>query len=135
MIGHARDPSAKYNTLGHGQSRGNEQIRCRNVLPYGGEVLTNPGFPVSQLVKGDNLRQVIVQGLRRVGPWRMQGHSKVANVHTYLLLCIASGCCATLILICISLTLSTAPCTIRLASARVSPLGYLPLCRLALVPL
>ena len=85
VIGHARHAGAEDNVLGLRQGHGDEQIGGRDVFPHGGEMLTDPGLLVAELVEHDDLLQVVLEGAGQVGAGRMQGHCEVSDFHGGLL--------------------------------------------------
>src|SRR6266566_4834819 len=46
VVRHTGDAGAEHDVPGHGDGRGNEQVRGRNVLPRRGKMLPDPGLPI-----------------------------------------------------------------------------------------
>ena len=74
VVRHAAHPSAQPDVLRQGDGLGDEQLGGGNVLPFRGEVLTDPGFGEAKLVELDDLLQIGFEGRGEVRARRVQGH-------------------------------------------------------------
>ena len=81
VVGQAGDASAELDVPGHSEGLSDEQLWGGDVLPGGGEVLSYPCLGVPQLVEGDDLVEVVVNGLREVAPRWVERIDKVAYMH------------------------------------------------------
>ena len=63
------------------QGGGDEQVRGRDVLPLGGEMLADPDLAVPELIEPDDLPEVVREALPEVRAGRVQRHHEVAEAH------------------------------------------------------
>jgi hypothetical protein len=79
--GEQRHTGAEADAFGQRQRFGNQQIGRRRILPFLGEVLTEPGFVEPQLVGQHQLIDIAVVAIGDRAIGRMQGHHEQAKAH------------------------------------------------------
>ena len=79
--GQQGNTGAHYQIFGNAQGSGNKEIGGGHVFPFGGEMLANPGFCITQLVGKRHQIEVFVVGVGVPATRRVQGHVEQAEFH------------------------------------------------------